>query len=396
MRSDEEFSIPRSPQNKGLTPYYRNLLKLNGVPESELNSKKYQRSLLQFVRQTVLKDPRFRQLYNAGQAYIVDQFSRVEDIRMSYHEDIAKKLAYDEEQFTEGNNDAPGQQGNSNKPGGEKRKKILRMPESIVGGDGYLRKRLEDSIYILARRGDATFFVTATMPVARPEYTKSRHAGMESASDPIVGVQIFNEHKKKFYAILVKHLKIRGKNSYKICSQEYQKRGFLHIHCIIRASDHFRYRPTSLSYGEELCVGDENVRIHYGGLAIDDIISTKSFHAGSDKTYLNALIQKFMVHGHTKDCRSGKFLDESRPCKRNFPANMASATHLDEKSGRWIYQRNVGDEMVVPYSPELLMSWGGHVNVLASSGSRQIGYLFGYVQKGKFFFAHGRTLGFIM
>ena len=101
-----------------------------------------------------------------------------------------------------------------------------------------------------------------------------------------------------------------------------------------------------------------------------------------ENEYLSALVSKFMVHGHTADCRRGKFSSPAVSCKRRFPASLSPSTHLDEKTGRWIYQRSTGDEMVVPYSPYLLQAWGGHCNVLACSGSKQIGYLFGYVQKG--------------
>ena len=114
------------------------------------------------------------------------------------------------------------------------------------------------------------------------------------------------------------------------------------------------------------------------------MIPTKRSHPGADNEYLNVLVdERYMIHGHTAACKKkGGGGPDGKPCSRGFPAPVQEATHLDEKSGRWVYKRAGGSENVVPYSPYLLQVWGGHCNLLASSGSRAPGYLYGYVHKG--------------
>lgn len=103
---------------------------------------KGRRSLLQWLQQVALREPRIRQLRALGQQWLVDNYSRVEDLRLHFvakdQLEEAKKLAF--EDF-----EAGGDGGDFNMWEG------VTIPDSFIKSDAWFKERLNDSMTLLAR-----------------------------------------------------------------------------------------------------------------------------------------------------------------------------------------------------------------------------------------------------
>jgi hypothetical protein len=181
-------------------------------------------TLLQYLQQTALREPRIRQLHAVGQAWLVDQMSRLEDMRLFFYAD--QRLASDHawEAPKAGRDDADL----------ESRLQGIAPPVTFVKSDAWFKEKLSDAMCILARFGRPDFFVTVTTNPNWPELKKHSTC---AAEDPILTTQVFNAKLKKLLDVMKTNRSPLGKLAYRIGVIEFQKRGLPHAHLLIYAED---------------------------------------------------------------------------------------------------------------------------------------------------------------
>ena len=106
--------------------------------------------MLQWLQQVCLREPRIRQLRALGQQWLVDNYSRVEGIRLFFHakdQIKAKQLAY--EDFEAGDDN-----------GGQNLWEGIDLQSSFVKSDAWFKERLNGAMALLSRFGRPDFFVT--------------------------------------------------------------------------------------------------------------------------------------------------------------------------------------------------------------------------------------------
>lgn len=152
---------------------------------------------------------------------------------------------------------------------------------------------------------------------------------------------------------------------------EFQKRGLPHAHILLWLSKDHKLVTTS---------------------DIDKFISAE---IPDPRLYpnLNKVVSTYMLHG---PCGRGNYKSPcmaNGKCSKFFPKKFQESTIIDE-DGYPVYRRRdngvfvekkgirMDNSYVVPYNPQLLMLYNGHINVEYCNKSNAIKYLFKYVNKG--------------
>src|SRR6185369_11191405 len=96
---------------------------------------------------------------------------------------------------------------------------------------------------------------------------------------------------------------------------------------------------------------------------------------------LYLLVTTYQVHQcHPERCGGPKLNNE--PCKKGFPCPLSETTHKDNNSLRYIYRRTKPeDRWIVPYHPETLLIWRGHINFQYITSRGFAKYVTKYVTK---------------
>jgi Helitron helicase-like domain at N-terminus len=125
-------------------------------------------------------------------------------------------------------------------------------------------------------------------------------------------------------------------------------------------------------------------------VTIEEMIERKFVRADlPDPQQEPELYQAVMAHQiHT--CREhicGKppgHADVNHPCRKGFPQPLSPVTHCRKGDKRYLYARfKAADQNVVPYSPAVLLVWGGHVNVQYVTDTGLSKYVAKYVTKAE-------------
>ena len=148
---------------------------------------------------------------------------------------------------------------------------------------------------------------------------------------------------------------------------EFQKRGLPHIHLLITLKRQFKLTTPNI-VNKYICAEipspQENLRLH------------------------NAVLTH-MIHG---PC--GDWCQNNGKCSKRYPMDFQNETMLDEngypiyrrrESGITYQKRNnyiVDNRHVVPYNPELLLTFDCHINVVAVSSIKSVKYIHKYIYKG--------------
>lgn len=109
---------------------------------------------------------------------------------------------------------------------------------------------------------------------------------------------------------------------------------------------------------------------------------------------LSDIVNNFMIHG---PCGFGfpksPCMGDDKKCTKYFPKSFHQFTSIDDDGYPKYRRRDTGlsvekkgvkldNRHVVPYNPQLLMRYQGHVNIEYCNKSNSIKYLFKYVNKG--------------
>lgn len=323
------------------------------------NAKEKSKTLLRHLRQMILREPRFRQLHALGQQYIVDQYSRIEDIRLFFGADQAKKskeLAYGSLEFDAQDEDEDPWKG-------------VDVPDSFVKSDGWFRAKLADSMTLLARFGKPDFFVTVT---TNPMWPEIRRFTKNATQDPVLTCQIFEAKLQR----LLKHLRSRdsvlGRPAYTVGVIEFQKRGLPHAHLLLYAEDRagkdFTAKPADVD--NFVCTEISETKTTWGRKLVD---SNMVHRCGPF-----CFTKKHNCAGKTEICQELCDL-----CRKRFPHDFCEKTKLDPEKGHVIHRRREPeDRLCVEFNETLLRMWDGHCNVKVASTAQIIAYLFAYTFKG--------------
>lgn len=152
---------------------------------------------------------------------------------------------------------------------------------------------------------------------------------------------------------------------------EFQKRGLPHAHILLWLKPQYK-----LNSGED----------------IDKFISAE---LPDPQLYpkLYKAVSSYMIHGPCGVIDPKSVCMVEGKCSKHFPKKYQNCTSIDD-DGFPIYKRRktgistvkkgvpLDNGFVVPYNPQLLMSYQGHINVEYCNKSNAIKYLFKYTNKG--------------
>ncbi|XP_057455303.1 uncharacterized protein LOC130746629 isoform X1 [Lotus japonicus] len=298
------------------------------------------------------------------QQFLVDCFTMIESQRLSFIRNNQKIIRADflnglEEAMTRGETD-PGSLG----------KRIV-LPSSFMGGRRYMFDCCQNAMAICKRYGYPDLFITVTCNSTWKEIDRFVRARNVRADErPDVCCRVFRM-KLHHLMVTLKSGEIFGSVDAGMYTIEFQKRGLPHAHILLWLSKENKVVTT---------------------LDIDKCISAE---IPDPNLYpkLNKVVSTYMLHG---PCGYGF---QKSPCmvygkcSKFFPKKFQESTIIDE-DGYPIYKRRdtgvyvekkgirMDNSYVVPYNPQLLMLYNGHINVEYCNKSNAIKYLFKYVSKG--------------
>ncbi|CAJ0846710.1 4651_t:CDS:2 [Entrophospora sp. SA101] len=87
---------------------------------------------------------------------------------------------------------------------------------------------------------------------------------------------------------------------------------------------------------------------------------------------------------HRCDQRCGGQGPNGEPCSKGFPQPLSRETYCSPNSLRYVYRRTKEeDRMIVPYHPETLIIWNGHINFQYVTSTGFARYITKYVTKAE-------------
>jgi len=247
------------------------------------------------------------------------------------------------------------------------------IPASVPGTPAYLRKKIADGMAIVAKLGDPTLFVTVTMD-ANCDEVKSILSLLGCPDDDplmhsIITTRVFRAKLQELERCLREGVLLGRKAVYIQRCREWQKRGLVHAHLLIRLE------------GAQPVTANE----------IDALVSARLFHSERCTQAMDAncectahtlyrIVRRFNLH----DCRRGRCLKAGAVigdvCSKSFPKPVMESSTLGP-DGRWSYRRGNDDRYVVAYNPVLTLLLNCHVNVEVCTGPAAASYLRKYTAK---------------
>ena len=95
---------------------------------------------------------------------------------------------------------------------------------------------------------------------------------------------------------------------------------------------------------------------------------------------LYRLVTTFQVHHCDHRCRPQGQTDG--PCSKGFPQPLSQTTHCSGNSLRYLYRRTKEEDwIVIPYNPETLLIWRGHINFQYVTSTGFAKYITKYITK---------------
>ncbi|XP_065203965.1 uncharacterized protein LOC135834055 [Planococcus citri] len=314
-----------------------------------------------YYRYLLLSDSRFTSLDRLGQEYFVDMWCRVEEEKLRY-------IRFNQSKFLRM---APRSEIDESieAEGGPKPGKVY-LPSSYTHGPRYMQLKYQDGMAIVSRLGKPTLFITKTCNPNWPEIKSNLSQKQSHIDRPDLCDRVFNLKLNRLLKDL-KSGKIFGKMVYILYVIEFQKRGLPHAHIACRVE------PSNLTHDEI----DKFVRATIPG---------PDEYGGK----LRERVLKHMVHGPCGlENQNSPCMDNSK-CTKNYPKPFLECTYTDER-GYVHYKRpnkpesvalkknrEINNQWIVPYNPDLLMMFDCHINVEIASTVKIIKYLFKYIHKG--------------
>ncbi|XP_057453106.1 uncharacterized protein LOC130744967 [Lotus japonicus] len=298
------------------------------------------------------------------QQFVVDCFTMIESQRLSFIRNNQKLIRADflnglEEAMSRGETD-PSFLGTR-----------IVLPASFIGGKRYMFDCCQDAMAICKRYGYPDLFITVTCNSAWKEIDRFvRPRNVRADERPDVCCRVFKIKLDHLIATLKSGI-IFGPLDAGMYTIEFQKRGLPHAHILLWLSKENKLVTTS---DIDKCISAE---------IPDPILYPK----------LNNVVSTYMLHG---PCGSGHYKSPCMTdgkCSKFFPKKFQESTIIDD-DGYPVYKRRdtgvyvdkkgirMDNSFVVPYNPQLLMLYNGHINVEYCNKSNAIKYLFKYVSKG--------------
>ncbi|XP_057419198.1 uncharacterized protein LOC130713450 [Lotus japonicus] len=298
------------------------------------------------------------------QQFLVDCYTMIESQRLSYVRNNQKIIRADflnglEEAMCRGETD-PGQLG----------MRIV-LPSSFVGGRRYMFDCCQDAMAICKRYGYPDLFITVTCNSAWKEIDRFvRQRNLRPDERPDICCRIFKMKLDHLIGTLKSGI-IFGPLDAGMYTIEFQKRGLPHAHILLWLSKNNKLVTTS------------DIDKFISAEIPDPILHPR----------LNKVVSTYMLHGPCGSGFSKSPCMSNGKCTKFFPKNFQETTIIDD-DGYPVYRRRdtgvyvekkglrMDNSYVVPYNPQLLMLYNGHINVEYCNKSNAIKYLFKYVSKG--------------
>ena len=248
------------------------------------------------------------------------------------------------------------------------------LPASLHGSPRHLKCLANNGLAIVSELGSTTVFITLTMNINLPEIVSQLGPGQSAFDRPDIVCQVFHQRLEAFVHNS-KHGKYFGgrKFIFDMRSIEYQWRGLPHCHLVGKLTD------TPDAADRNACIKFIDEHVH---ATIPDYVE------GDDKNNrIRELVKEHMIHKCVyAECGNGclnKPANEGGVCKRQYGTGvLVPETHFNDK-GFPVYKRPAKKDLnVVPYNPEILLDWNGHVNVEYSETVKRLLYLYSYLYKG--------------
>ena len=304
------------------------------------------------------------------EAYIVDQYCKVEWEHLQYIQHNQEELKY---HLSSGFEDADQKKDVVASSIG---KRVI-LPSSYDGCPWALHALYQDGIAITRKRGKADLFITMTANPHWPEIAAALLPGQKKTDRPdlitcVVKLKVRSllDHilKNGFLGQLAAHMYII----------ECQKRGLPHVHILVIFADGYKLL-SPMEYDHVICAG-----IPYRNA----------------DPQLYDIIAKWYMHGPCGDKNPSCACMKNGRCSNGYPKEFVDAT-INNEDGCPIYrQKNIGrpvlcreqvldNRWVVPHVRALAKRYNSHINVEYCASSAGTKYLHEYIYKG---FDHGDAL----
>ncbi|TVY62600.1 ATP-dependent DNA helicase pif1 [Fusarium oxysporum f. sp. cubense] len=295
-------------------------------------------SQLQWCRSMLLAEPRFLIFGRLTCEYLVDMYSRIEEMNLDYlrrarslqssgFDPATDSLAYDHLRN--------------------------RLPANFTGSRAWTSDHVADALALARRFGKPTFFITMTTNPGWPDIVSALRSGQHFTDAPTVACRAFHMRLQHLKAFIKRHF---GRVIYAITVVEFQKRGLPHAHMLIKVSP----EPTID--------------------ALDAIISAELPRSPADAA-LRASVLRTNIHSRNH-LNGPSYCNRDGRCRFGFPHPLSRRTTFDPQGRIHFRRREEEDAWVVPYMPSLILYMDCHINVDVCLSVNIFMYLFKYLFKG--------------
>ncbi|XP_043466343.1 uncharacterized protein LOC122501132 [Leptopilina heterotoma] len=311
------------------------------------------------------------QMGKLTQQLIVDFWSKVEGLRISYIYSNQKKLRaelycglmdYLYNKAAEENV----------RPG-----RIIVLPSTFTGGPRSYQQFFMDAMRLVQEFGKPDLFITMTCNPKWCEITENFLCGETASDRPDIVARVFQQ-KVKALMIELKDNQIFGPVIAYVYVIEFQKRGLPHVHLIVFLDQSHAIRDAE---------------------TVDKIICAEIPDEAKHPELFN-IVKQFQVHGPCgkQNTNSPCMNPETKVCTKHYPKPFTSETDYSKNypeyrrrnDGRKIIFYNkdgsikctADNSMIVPYNPYLSKKFACHINVVACGSIGGVKYLFKYCYKG--------------
>ena len=301
------------------------------------------------------------------QQYVVDMAVKIELDRLTYillNQEALRSITYKGLTDALNDNDRLENQG----------QRIL-LSSSFVGGPRYMMERCQDAMMYIKKYGTASLFITMTCNPNWPEIKENLFEGQQPCDRPDLISRVFELKRKEFIKTVTGHNGIFGKCIAYVSTNEYQKRGLPHLHCLLWLDEESKPRPNYYDTFVQAEIPDPNV-----DKELHDLVLTHMIHGPhcNDKSPCrkpdrDGCTKRFpKPYCHTTQCGTNAY-----PVYRRRSPDMGGFYGKKEGS-----QTIVTSEWVVPYNRILLKKFKCHINTEICCSVKSIKYVIKYTLKG--------------
>ena len=247
-----------------------------------------------------------------------------------------------------------------------------KLPQNLRNWTAYKRNRFYEVQTIIQNYGMPNLFVTVRMnpvDIEGDEYISQAfnldQDKSRSLVDYVVEYSVYFKNKINFLRNLFKKRKDKTIFGNIIASWdviEYTSSGIPHLHALIWLAEEHKYLASI--EGNKL------------------VYTTKVNPRNPNDTELNNLIEMYQIHQWIREkCNIRKNGEHVNFCLNGYPFKPIERDSICKENNRILYRRDVGDEYVSPYNPELLKIAKWPINVQIVTSDSVAVYLSKYITK---------------